>query len=152
MQCEKQKSTKGNHLESSSIRIRGGSFSQFGSGPLLCSRYRSIRQGRFPEQFSAHATTKLDFQTDASVQETALFVYHLVKLEHLLTSYACLCSEQTVLPHIRGDNRRKERGRRRRRRRRHLEGRKKKFTSVTFLYLDVSILNCMAKCEERVLF
>ncbi len=59
-------------------------------------------------------------------------VSHLVKLQHLLTSYVCLCSEQTILPHIRvtiiGKRREEDTS----------EVTKEKFTSVIFSFTWMS--------------
>lgn len=76
-QCEKQKttrrSTKGNSIiYGSSI---GSNFSQFGSGPPLCSLYRStcILVGSDSWALLSsqmYRKQKLDSQTDTSVQET----------------------------------------------------------------------------------
>lgn len=70
-------------------------------------------------------------------------MYHLVKLEHLLTSYVCVCAAsrpaETVLPHIRVTIVGKEGGKKD-----TWKVEKIKFTSVAFLYLDVTIWDHMA--------
>lgn len=172
MQCEKQKTTnkyKGKeHHQSSSVKyIRMGvQFSQFKwvrpTALYPVQKHMHLSRIGFLNIFEVHVqkTQKLDFdrlECPGNRPCVCVCVCLLVKLEHLLTSYVCVCAvsrpAQTILPHIRatiiGKRREEDTWKISKTKEKQNKIKKKKFTSVTFLYLDVTIWDHMANVRRE---